>query len=116
MNYIFDYYFSDKFINGFDAGKFGDNSLDTNLDAKNIFAKSLEKYKEKKSIGVWHHPNEMTSKNTKFFSTYEVFDDNNIIKEKYKDKNFFYKIDLFGAPEWSFPDENDSKETVIDFS
>ena len=115
MNYILDYYFSDKFINGFDFNKLPKNAFIVNLDTANI-KKSYETFTEKDMIGVWKHPKEMTSKNTKFFSLYEILDKNNKVKKKFKDKNFFYKIDMFGSPEASFPNEFDSNETVIDFS
>ena len=115
MNYILDYYFSDKFINGFDFNKLPKNAFIVNLDTADIQEKSYETFTEKDMIGVWKHPKEMTSKNTKFFSLYEILDKNNKVKKKFKDKNFFYKIDMFGSPEASFPNEFDSNETVIDF-
>tara|TARA_Y100000996_G_C22532475_1_gene647075 strand:+ start:318 stop:1691 length:1374 start_codon:yes stop_codon:yes gene_type:complete len=116
MNYIFDYFFSNKFINGFDINKIPSNTIDKNLDADYIFTKSTKKFKDRNSVGVWSHPNEMNSPNTTFYSVYEILDNNNFIKEEYKDKKFFYKLDLFGSPAFSFPDNRDTMESIIDFT
>ena len=33
---------------------------------------------------------------------YDIFDDNNIVLDKYKDEPLFYQIDMFGGSDLSF--------------
>lgn len=111
MNLVFTYVFDDLFINSFDFSKL--SSLSKSLDSETLWEMAYEENIGIEGIATWvYNPARNTKWTTKHLFFYDIFDDNNIVLDKYKDEPLFYQIDMFGGSDLSFPGDN--RNTTID--